>query len=257
MKAWGFAIVLFCVAAAAARADVVILEQNDMPLTGRILSETKTAIVFQLKGLGDISRFTIEKTRIKRYWREENTYWEYQRSERECAEMLERLKNAKPEEKEPPEVVEEPVVEETVAPKSRSGGEIREALALKALDRLTGVIPHSPIARLGLVLLGVVALSGLIYLGGRVADLPGLGLAKSAVLSIVAAGFSFVFVLAPPETLRPGSFPLVIVGQVAIWLVLTRILAGGPFSKSVLLFSFLVATLFLTGSSLFSVLSAL
>ena len=256
MKVLGIAIVLVWIASAA-RADVVILEQNDMPLTGRILSETKDAIVFQLRGLGDVSRFSIERSRIKRYWREENTYWEYQKSEREYAAMLERLRNAKPEPKEPPEAAAETAPPEPAPPRGRSGVEIREALALKALDRVKGIIPGSPIARLGLVLLGVVALSGLIYLGSRVADLPGLGLGKAAVLAVVAAGFSFVFVLAPPETLRPGSFPLVIVGQIAIWLVLARVLAGGTFSKAVLLFSFLVATLFLTGSSIFSVLSAL
>ena len=72
-------------------ADVVVLESNDVPLTGVILGETETHIEFQIKGLGETSSFTIEKARIKRFWREDTNHWKFRESEKAHQEAVRRV----------------------------------------------------------------------------------------------------------------------------------------------------------------------
>ena len=71
-----WSILVLCAAAAVsavARADVVILVGNDVPLTGEILSEDRTAVFFRIRGMTREERIRIERSRIRRYWREEQT----------------------------------------------------------------------------------------------------------------------------------------------------------------------------------------
>ena len=121
---------------------------------GVILSETDTAIEFQIKGLGEKSRFRIEKSRIKRFWREENDHWEFEASNKAHDEAAERVRQRKAKKANPPEVLTFELPEPLVA--GRSSTEVRADLIARAVDRMTYCVPDS------------LPLQGLLALGGNV-----------------------------------------------------------------------------------------
>ncbi len=247
--------VLVVIFSTPALADVVILECNDVPLTGVILSETDKAIEFQIKGLGDRSRFTIEKSRIKRFWREENDQWEFKASNAAHEAAAARVRRRQNQRKvTPPEVLTFEVPDNSVA--GRSNSEVRADLIARAVDRLAYCVPES-LPLQGVFALGCVLLLGLlIFVGGKVADLPSLSVQKSLVLSFLAAGAVLALTeILPKLGLPPGLLPAFILVVTFIWLVTARLLSRGRFLKGVIMLSFVLATLFVAGTSVFGILA--
>jgi len=246
--------VLVMILSTAASADVVILESNDIPLTGTILSETDSSIEFQLKGLGDRSSFTIEKSRIKRFWREDSDHWEFKASEKAHAEAAERVRKRKIEKANPHEVLTFEIPDHASA--SRSNRQVRADLIARTVDRLTNWIPESLPMQALLALGGVLVLTLLVFIGGKVADLPSLSIQKSMLLSFMAglAVLALTEVL-PRLELPAGLLPALILGVTLAWLVAARLLSKGRFVKGAIMLSFVVATLFIAGSSLIGILA--
>lgn len=234
--------------------DVVILESNDIPLTGVILSETDAALEFQIKGLGERSRFTIEKSRVKRFWREGDDHWEFSASNKAHEAAVERVRRREAEKANPPEILTFDPPEHPAA--GRSNSEVRADLIARAVDRLTYCVPDSlPLQGL-LALGGVLALALLIFIGGKVADLPSLSIQRSVVLSFLAGGAVVALTEVLPELgLPPGLLPAFILVLTLVWLVTARLLSRGRFLKGVIMLSFVLATLFVAGSSVFGILA--
>jgi hypothetical protein len=246
-----------------ARADVVILKGNDVPLTGRIVREEDGYIRFQIKGLGSTSTVDIEKSRIVRYWREENTYWEYLKGEKERQATLDRLQKLEEQkraeagrtEKEAAEA-KKPVPPAPVA-RLRTEPEIRRDLLTRAMDRVRGLIPGNLVFRLFGLLVLYFVLTLLLFAGSRVADLPRLKFARAALLALATVFFTALAIASSMNLKEPQALPAILAGVAVAWVLLSRLLAGGAVSKSVLLLSFFLACVLLLSASLFSVLVAL
>ncbi len=248
-------VLLLLLFAAPALADVVILESNDIPLTGVILSETESSIEFQIRGLGDKSCFTIQKDRIRKFWREGTSRWEFRESERAHQEALERVTaRQKKDTRPPPEILTFDLPEDTVH--SRSSSQVRADLISRAVDRLAACVP-SNLPLQGLMALGgVLILSLLICIGGKVADLPSLSIQRSLLLAFMAAAAVVALtVVLPRLALPPGLLPALILAVTLGWLVAARFLGRGRFMKGMIMLSFVIATIFVAGSSLFGILA--
>lgn len=264
-------LLVLLLAAAAARADVVILKGNDVPLTGRIVKEDAHSVRFQIKGLGDASFVDIEKSRIIRMWREENTYWDYLEGERARKEVLERLRGdddvggpgadgaekgaaeSGPDEAPGGEAAGPPVPEKS---RARTDHEIRRDLVEITVERFSSVVPEHPALRIVLFLVLYGALTLLVFAGSRVADLPKLRLGRSAILALVATLFVGSTAWGAWSGRLEQSVPVLAAGETALWVLVSRLLAGGPLSKSVLLLSFVLASIVLLAATMFSILSA-
>jgi hypothetical protein len=239
----------------AALADVVILRDNDIPLQGRILAETDTSITFQIRGLGDGAKMEIMKSRVRRFWREENSYFEYLQAEKTRMGSLGRLGP----EKEPAaaKAVAAPAEPPPPPRSARSAAEVRAALLGKAWDRLRSAVPGSSILRVLLCLLSILCFAGLLHTGGRVAGLRRLGLQQAGLLSLITHLLVITAVAAPRTVLRPEYLPVLVTGEVLVWLLLARLLAGAALSRVFLLFSFCLGSTLFLGGSVFSVLTVL
>jgi hypothetical protein len=242
--------------AESARADIVILEGNDVPLTGRIIGEDDTTIRFRIRGLKDSSYIVIEKSRIRRFWREENAYWDHVKGENDPRVGAEDagLEGAPGAEEAVPAP---PPVREPVPTPSRTKTEIRSVALDEIVEKAARFVPHAP----GLRILGWLAVFGamslLLFIGGRIAELSKMKLGRAAVLSLVTQFLVLLGVLAHRAAKEPATFPLVVAGLVVCWILTSRMLAGDRFAKSVLLLSFTMAFLLVLAGSVFSVMTVL
>jgi hypothetical protein len=255
MRILVIAIVLGVMISAAA-ADVVILKHNDIPLTGVILADHEDCIDFQIKGLGQASRITIEKTHIKRYWRDDSSHWEFAVSEREHEEAVKRVVERQEERKHPRVVVsyESP----PPPPRGRSDGEVRNALLDQTLNRLKALLPEGHLMDALLIFVSLAGFGGLTFLGAKVADLPALTFKRSMILSLLAGSMMLLMVLVLPRySSPPALLPVLIVALVVLWLLAARFLGHGHYSKSILLLSFVLSSIFVIGSSVFGVFAVL
>ena len=256
-------LVALAATSAPALPDVVILKDNDVPLTGTILPtpEDSTFIKFRIKGLGE-SVLLIEKSRIKRFWREANTSWEYARAEEKRSKELEEVQG-EPEEKEAR--TKDPVVQADyvpppdfmVPPRSRSGAEVRHDLVAKGRSRLQSLVPKNPILWVLGVTLIFVLITMILFLGSRVAELPRLSWPKAVFLAVVTQVFIALPVLAGPHVVVAGAIPLLLVCEAAAWVLFSRLLVGGAVGKSVMLLSFFLVSAFVIGGSFVSLLVAI
>ena len=112
------ALLVVLASGAAAPADVVILEDNDVPLTGTILRETETTLRFRIRGLPEGSYVEIQKERIKHYWRDGSDDLEAPARPPPEAVVLGAPATAEP-------AVSEPEPEQARRPEPRSPEEIR------------------------------------------------------------------------------------------------------------------------------------
>jgi len=242
MRPWSI-LVLCAVAAvpAVARADVVLLVGNDVPLTGEILSEDRTAVFFRIRGMTREERIRIQKSRIRRYWREEQTAWERAAG---------------------PETAEFPGLAALVPPPpsadpSPAGTSKPEAPLERGIGRLMVFVPEDPGLRILFWLAGFGALSLLFHFGGRLAELDKMRLGRGAVLALVSQFLLLLGILAYRSVPEPMTFPLLVSGLIVVWVLVAHMLGGDRVSKAVLLLSFCVASLLLVVGSLFSVLTVL
>ncbi len=257
-------IVVLVLVVPSALGDVVILKENDVPLTGRIIGEDENTITFQVHGLGEGSRFHIDKGRVKRYWREENDFFEFMRNERERQGTLDRLVPAEAPPAPPPAPAAASADAPPTAPapevpavRGRSAAEIRQMLLDKGWTRVRSALPGTTFSRL-LAMLGSLALLGLLFrTGGRVAGIPKMQWSQAVLLSLFTHLLAFVAFAAPRTVLRPEHLPLLVSAEFLAWLAFVRILTGGILSRAVLLLSFCIASLALVGGSVFSVLTVL
>ncbi|MEN8148823.1 MAG: hypothetical protein ABFS86_03305, partial [Planctomycetota bacterium] len=148
--------ILLLLPLAAARADVVILEDNEIPLTGEILSEDDETIVFRIRGLDEDSWLEIDRARVRGFWREDGDVTPVRPS-----------RPARP------------------APVSTRGRAAPDRLDL-ALSRMAFVVPDDPGLKVLLWLVAYGALTLLIALGGRLAGIERLRPGRAAILAIVA-----------------------------------------------------------------------
>ncbi len=236
--------------AGAAAADVIILKENDVPLAGRIIRETEDALEFQLKGLGRRSAITVEKSRVRRWWREDDSRWMYARQESERMRTLRKLRG----EKEPGYT--EWVPPEPRLPPVRSGGEIRRDLLGKAVERLNRIITDHALIRTGWIMSLFFLGTLLLFAGGKVADLTELHVGKAGVLSLITLFLVAAAFFLQRELGDSSAMPGILACEVFTFLLLTKWLSGGTLSKAILLLSFFLASLLLLAGSLFSVLIA-
>jgi hypothetical protein len=249
-------VILAILLATPALADVVILDSNDVPLSGVILSETDTTLEFQIKGLGQNSRFTIDKSRIKKFWREKNSHWEFKDVERDHKEAVERASERKqvPMKKGP--VLTFPLPEDLTP--GRSNREVRADLIARTVGRVEAFVPDSLALRGLMALGGTLLLALLIFIGGRLADLPSLSIQKSLVLAFLAGiAVAAMIVVFPMLHLPPGLLPGLILMLTFVWLIAARVLSHGRFVKGAVMLSFVLATIFVAGSSILGILTVL
>jgi hypothetical protein len=230
-------------AAPPARADVVILDGNDVPLTGTIVYEDDEELGFRVKGLPEESFLVIGKERVRSYWREETTRFEHLSAGNEDRDAAPRPEARTPA---PGPVARVPRPRAVVS---------RESRIQRAVDRMAAILPRDPGLRILAWLTGFGALSLLFFLGGRLADLEKMGLGRAAILTLITQFLLMLGVLAYRSVSEPMTVPLIFTGLVVAWALSTRMLAGDRYTKSILLLSFSVAAVLLVGGSLFSVLS--
>ena len=237
-----------------ASADVICLNGNDLPLSGTIIEDDpeKDHILFRIKGLRDGSEFQISRSRISRYWREENNYVDYAEGEREREETLERLRNGPSAEN----IVAKPA-EPPPRAAPRTYGEVRANLLARAKARVASFLPDHPILRVILAVCAFLIIAGLLQVGSRVADLPRLKFGRASLLALVTLFLVVLGFLGPGRLVGERTLPLLISGEILTWVMLTRILGGGTISRSVLLLSFFISSIFVVGGSLFSIVSAI
>ena len=217
--------------APAVRADVVILEGNEVPLSGEIIFEDETSIGFRIRGLTDGAHLVIEKSRIRKFWREEGVPSTGAGSE-------------------PPGEAAPPAPAVRPAPAAA-----RKDVFDRALDRLMIFVPSDPGLRVLGWLAGFGALSLLFHLGGWVTELEKMRLGRGAILALVTQFLVLLGVLAYQSVSEPMTFPLLFGGLVVAWIMVARMLTGDRVSKSVLLLSFTVASLLVVTGTVFSVLT--
>jgi hypothetical protein len=247
-------ILALCVLAPPALADVVILKENDIPLQGRIVAESETTLTFQIRGLGDGAKMEIEKARVRRFWREENSYFEFLQGEKDRIGTLGRIGSppAPSRATAPPEPAAAPA-----ARIARTTSEIRRALVDKAWNRLRSALPGEAILRVLLFVGSILFLGALLHTGGRVSGLRRLRLPQAALLSLITHLLVVVAIAAPRTVLRPDYLPVLVTAEVLVWLLMVRLLAGAVMTRAFLLFSFCLGSLVLVGGSVFSVLTVL
>lgn len=250
---WALAAATAALAASPAAADVVVLEGNDVPLTGRILEETPDTLVFRIHGLGEQARMTIEKSRVKAYWREDNSYIEYVRNETERKERIAELTS-------PDTVTEEspagPLLPRAPAPpRGRTGAEIRQDMFASAWEEALGALPSFPGSGLAYLAACAAVLAGLIFGGGRVAGIPRMTPARAAGLAAVTGVLAWCAFTASGRVVLPEFVPLLVLAEALVWLAAVRILAGGTLGKGLLLLTLCLGTILLVGGTAFSILS--
>jgi len=227
---------------AAARADVVVLTGNDIPLVGEILSEDRTHVFFRIRGMTAGERVRIERGRIRRYWHEAQTAWERPPGKRTAeypglASLF------------PP-----PVGDRTSSATSEAAADApaQDGFA-RAMGRFEVFVPSDPGLRVLFWLAGFGALSLLFHLGARLTELEKLGLGRGAILALVTQFLILLGILACRSVTEPMTFPLLVSALIVAWVIVAHMLGGDRVSKAVLLFSFCTCMLLLVAVSLFSV----
>jgi len=221
--------ILLLLPTAVARGDVLVLEGNEVPLTGEILSEDEETVLFRIRGLGEGTWLEIDRARVRACWRDEGTVTPARPSRPVPA--------APRPDPAPPAVRTEP-----------------DRLDL-ALTRIAFVVPRDPGLKVLLWLAAYGALTLLIALGGHLAGLEKMRLGRAAILALITELLVLLGVMAARAVPEPMTFPLLFAALGTAWVLTARIVTKAEGSKAVLLLGFTVSTVLLVAGSLFSVLT--
>lgn len=227
---------------AAARADVVVLTGNDVPLIGEILSEDQTAVYFRVRGMAADTSVRIDKSHIRRFWLEVQTAWERPVNARNAE--FPGLASLVP----PPPVGRPSALPAATAAAARKDGDFG-----RAMGRFEVFVPSDPGLKVLFWLAGFGALSLLFHLGARLAELEKLRLGRGAILALVTQFLLLLGILAYRSVAEPMTFPLLVSALIVAWVLVAHMLSGDRVAKAVLFLSFCVCMLFIVAASLFSV----
>jgi hypothetical protein len=143
------------------------------------------------------------------------------------------------------------------APRSRTETATRSDVLDRVVEKAGRFVPRDPGLRILAWLAVFGAMSILLFVGGRIAELSKMKLGRAAILSLVTQFLVLLGVLAHRTAKEPATFPLVVAGLVVSWVLTSRLLAGDRFAKSVLLLSFTMAFLLVLAGSVFSVMTVI
>jgi hypothetical protein len=226
-------------AAPAARADEVFVLDNGMVLRGTAMSETDKQVVLKLTDFPDDARITVETSRIVN-----RRPGNIGKPEVPLATAIARATDSPHGDVssiprlsgtwKPTSLEIEPL--EDITPPHESFVERLQRVTLMAM-------PQELAGRLILGGLFFVALLALVGLGGRLLEIEGLNLPRSAVLAAVLGGMVVADTIFRDVLLRADAAIWVVPAQVVAWLGLVFATLHCGFSKSVLLLAFMLFSL--------------
>lgn len=226
----GLLVLLVLLLASPASADVVILVGSDAPLIGTIVQETETTIRFRIQGLAAGSFVEIERSRIKRLWRD---------GERDAP-----LRDAPSPSSAPSSSPSATRAARDATwdrrPEPRSPEELRDGYVERLRARIRSLVPGSaPTASLT-VFLALLFGTLLLWVGGRLANTEELGLPQCAVLSLLTLLLLIVDLYMAPTLVGSPALVVAISAEVVFWLLFVRLLLHESLDRAVVLLAFLV-----------------
>jgi hypothetical protein len=224
-------------AAGTARAEEAIVLDNGAVLRGMAIREDANAVLFRLAGVGTDTRIEIRRDRIlKRFSTDASGLYDpgqYPGGALGSGEttVLSATK--------PPAAPVAPLIQPTLLPEEEPSAD--EEGFLKRLIRLAVVaFPREPASRTFLAGLAFVVLLCLVGIGGRMAEIESMDLARSTILTAAIAALLAMDVLWYDMFLRADRAVWVVPAELAAWVAGTSLVMKCGVGRAVLLLAFVL-----------------
>jgi hypothetical protein len=240
---------------APASAEEAIVLDNGAVLRGTVVRDDANGLLFRLSGVGGDSRITIPRERVqRRFTTVDPARWtEVARAAQPLLEESPRMPASRP----PPRAAETDAAPAAAVLPDEEPESHEETYFSRTARRAALAVPTDPGSRTLLSALALVVLLCLVGLGGKMADLPNLTLARGTSLALLLGAMIAADVLWPRALLRADHAAVVLPLQLFVWTATASTVLRCGYARSFLLLAFVLMSgmlaVFTAGAVLVSV----